>query len=125
MSVSSEDILGVFTDPLYELINSVADAVKEIPITCVEEIFANGIILSGGGAELFGLDKMMAKVLGIDVTLANNPSDCVARGLALVNSFLPIKMRGNGKNITLQLAKFYSFSKSGGNKADNKSKNKK
>ncbi len=107
MSISSEDILGVFESPLHSLLAAVADGVKKIPIDCVEEIFANGIVLSGGGAELYGLDKMMAKVLGVDVTLANNPADCVARGLSLVNTFLPIKMRSNGKNITSQLAKYY------------------
>ncbi len=107
MTISSEDILGVFEAPLHRLLSAVADGVKKIPIDYVEEIFSNGIVLSGGGAELYGLDKMMAKVLGVDVTLANNPADCVARGLSLVNTFLPIKMRGNGKNITSQLAKYY------------------
>lgn len=116
MSISTEDILGVFSDPLYNLINAIADGVKSIPTSCVEELFANGIILSGGGAELFGLDKMIAKVLGVDVTLANNPPDCVARGLSLINSFLPIKMRGNGKNITLQLSKFHTMNKSNNKK---------
>ena len=107
MSVSSEDILGVFEKPLYELLSAIANAVKKIPIDYVEEIFANGIVLSGGGAELYGIDKMIAKVLGISVTVANNPADCVVRGLSLVNTFLPIKMRYNGKNITPQLAKLF------------------
>ena len=107
MSVSSEDILGVFEKPLLALIQAVANAVKRIPIDYVEEIFANGIVLTGGGAELYGLDKMLSKVLGVSVTTANNPADCVARGLSLVNTFLPIKMRNNKKNITAQLAKYY------------------
>ena len=107
MSVASEDILGVFEKPLLSLIQAVANAVKRIPIDYVEEIFANGIVFTGGGAELYGLDKMLSKVLGVSVTTANNPADCVARGLSLVNTFLPIKMRSNGKNITAQLAKYY------------------
>ena len=109
MSVSSEDILGVFEKPLLAFIQAVANAVKRIPIDYVEEIFANGIVLTGGGAELYGLDKMLSKVLGISVTTANNPADCVARGLSLVNTFLPIRMRSNGKNITAQLAKYYKL----------------
>ena len=107
MSVSSEDILGVFEKPLYELLSAIANAVKKIPIDYVEEIFANGIVLTGGGAELYGIDKMIAKVLGVSVTVAKNPADCVVRGLSLVNTFLPIKMRNNGKNITPQLAKLF------------------
>jgi rod shape-determining protein MreB len=107
MSVASEDILGVFEKPLHKLLSAVADGVKKIPTDYVEEIFANGIVLSGGGAQLYGLDKMMSRVFDIDVSLATNPADSVARGLSIINSFLPIKMRSNGKNITVQLAKFY------------------
>lgn len=108
MSVSSEDILGVFEKPLYALLNAVADAVKMIPTEYVQEIFANGVVLSGGGAELYGLDKMIAKVFSLEVTMANNPQDCVAKGLSIINNkLLPIKMRSVGKNITSQLTKFY------------------
>jgi rod shape-determining protein MreB len=112
MSVSSEDILGVFENPLHTLLGAIADAVKRIPTEYVKEIFANGIILSGGGAELYGLDKMIANVFSIPTTLAAYPSDAVARGLSIINSFLPIKMnRFNGKNITTQLGKFYNAKK--------------
>ena len=108
MSVASEDILGVFEKPLYTLLNAVADAVKMIPTEYVQEIFANGVVLSGGGSELYGLDKMMSKVFSLEVTMANNPQDCVARVLSIINNkLLPIKMRSTGKNITSQLTKFY------------------
>ena len=108
MSVSSEDILGVFEDPLHKLLQAIADAVKKIPTDYVEEIFANGIVLTGGGAMLFGLDKMIAKVFSIGVSLPNDPDDCVAKGLLVINTFLPIKMRSNGKNITSNLLKYYN-----------------
>lgn len=110
MSVSSEDILGVFEAPLHRLLSAIADAVKKIPTDYVEEIFANGIILSGGGAKLFGLGKMISNVFSIDVSLAKYPTDCVARGLVLANSFMPIKMRSNGKNVTANLKKYYNNS---------------
>ena len=99
--------VGVFDKYEGSGFEAVANAVKRIPIDYVDEIFANGIVFTGGGAELYGLDKMLSKVLGVSVTTANNPADCVARGLSLVNAFLPIKMRNNGKNITAQLAKYY------------------
>jgi rod shape-determining protein MreB len=107
MTIGTEDILGVFEKPLHALMSAVADAVKRIPTEYVEKIFSGGIILSGGGAELYGLDKMIANVFGIGVTLSASASDAVARGLSIINSFLPIKMRGNGKNITSQIAKHY------------------
>lgn len=111
MTINTEDILGVFEEPLHELLTVIANAVKKIPIDYVEEVFANGIVLTGGGAMLFGLDKMISKVFDIEVAVGKNPADCVARGLSLVNTFIPIRNRAAGKNITSQLAKYYKANK--------------
>ncbi len=107
MSIATEDIVGVFEKPLQKLLLAVANVVKKIPLEFVPEIFENGIVLSGGGAEIFGLDKMMSKVFGISVTLADAPIDCVARGLSRINAIMPIKMRSSGINITNKLTKYY------------------
>ena len=107
MSLCSEDILGVFEEPLHKLLQAIADSVKKIPIDYVEKIFANGIVLSGGGAMLYGLDKMISKIFTIPAKLAKDSDDCVARGLLLVNTMLPQKMRSNGKNITANILKYY------------------
>ena len=111
MSISTEDIVGVFEKPLQRLLTTVANTVKKIPIEFVEQIFENGIILSGGGSEIYGLDIMMSKVFGIAVTKAKDPIDSIAKGLARINTFMPAKIRSNGKNITSQLAKIYENKK--------------
>ncbi len=107
MSISTEDVVGVFEKPLQRLLLAVANVVKKIPLEFVPAIFENGIILSGGGAEIYGLDKMMCKVFGISVALANSPIDCVAKGLSRINAIMPIKIRSNNINITNKLSKFY------------------
>ena len=111
MTVDTEDFVGVFEKPLYDLLHFVADTVKRIPFDFVEEIFENGIVLTGGGADLYGLEIMMAKVLGIAVTKPNDAIDCVSRGLSRINTIMPLKMRSNNKNITSQLLKFYEAKK--------------
>lgn len=111
MSISTEDIVGVFEKPLQQLLMTVANAVKKIPLEHVEEIFENGIILSGGGSEIYGLDTMISKVFGVSVTKAASPIDSVAKGLARINTFMPVKLHSSGKNITSQLAKFYESKK--------------
>ena len=90
---------------------AIANAVKRIPTNAVNDIFDNGIILTGGAAELFGLDIMIEKVLGITVTKPNNAIDSVAKGLSRIHTFLPMKSKFSGKNITLHLAKFYEAKK--------------
>lgn len=114
MSLSTEDIVGVFEQPLKKLLEAVANVIKKIPLDVVSDIFENGVILTGGGAELFGLDTMMSKVFGILVTKPTSPIDSVSKGLSRINTFIPARGSG-GKNITSQLAKLY----------DNKKQNKK
>ncbi len=111
MSVSTEDIVGVFEQPLQKLIMVVVDAVKRIPLDVVQDVFANGVVLSGGGAELYGIETLMAKVLGISVTKAVDPIDCVAKGLSRINSFIPSKGKINGKNVTAKVAEYYESTK--------------
>lgn len=110
MNVASEDILGVFEKPLHALLLAVAESVKKIPMDCVEDIFKNGIILSGGGAKLYGLDKMISHVIDIPVTMPQEPLDSVALGLSRIHTFLPERLHG-GRDLTLSLAKYYEAKK--------------
>ena len=111
MSVTTEDIVGVFEDPLRTLVGAIANTVKQIPPELVTDVFKNGIVLTGGGAELFGIDVLLAKVLGISVTKSDFAMDAVGKGLARVNAIIPGKVKVSGKNITADLARFYLESK--------------
>ena len=111
MNVTTEDIVGVFEKPLHKLLMTVATAIKKIPLDNVEKIFETGIVLTGGGALIFGLDTMMSKVLGIPVSQPTDAIDSVAKGLSRINALIPTKARASGKNITSQVAKFYESKK--------------
>ncbi len=111
MSVTTEDIVGVFEEPLQRLIAVIIDSIKKIPTDMYADINENGIVITGGGAELYGMDMLLSKVLGIPVTKPENPIDCVAKGLSRINGFLPLKLKANGKNITEQISKYYEGSK--------------
>ncbi len=111
MTISGEDIVGVFEKPLHALLTAVSDGVQKIPAECVEEVFKNGIVLTGGGAELYGLDIMMNRVFDIPVVCPDSPIDCVAKGLSRINNIIPTRVRGAGKNITAALGKYYESTK--------------
>ena len=111
MNVTTEDIVGVFEEPLQQVIKAIVDAIRVIPSDMVEGIFANGIVLTGGAAELYGIEQLLSKVLGISVTKAQNAIDAVAKGLSRINSFIPMKSKLSGKNITSQITKLYLDSK--------------
>lgn len=107
MTISSEDIVGVFEKPLHRLLMAVAVAIKKIPLDQVEHIFKNGIVLTGGGAMIHGLDLMMSKVLGVPVRQPADPIDSVAKGLSIINAKLPVRGKSSRKNVTAQLANYY------------------
>ena len=112
MNVNTEDIVGVFEKPLHKLLMAIADVIKRIPLDHVEKTFENGIILTGGGALIFGLDTMINKVLGIKVTLPSDAIDAVAKGLTVINSIIPVKGKSANKNVTNLVAKYYEDAKS-------------
>ncbi len=111
MSISTEDIVGVFEEPMRMLINAIVDATSKLPRDIASDIWVNGIVISGGGAELFGIDTLIGKVLDIPVKLPLHPIDCVSKGLARINAFMPSRMRTNNKNLTDKIAKMYEASK--------------
>ena len=111
MNITTEDIVGVFEQPLEKLILAIVGVIKGIPKDAVEDVFKNGIVLSGGGAELFGIETLMEKVLGISVTKPDGAIDCVAKGLSRINSIIPPRMRVANKNITSDLASIYENGK--------------
>ena len=100
MTISSEDVVGVFEKPLHSLLMAVATAIKKIPLDQVEKVFAGGIVLTGGGSMIHGLDQMMGKVLGISVTQPSDPIDSVARGLSIINAKIPVRGKAGRKNVT-------------------------
>ena len=107
MSICTEDIVGVFEKPLRELLTVVSNGVQKIPAEYVGDIFENGIILTGGGSEMYGLDIMKGKVLDISVITPENPINCVAKGLSRINNIIPVDVRASGRNITEDLAAIY------------------
>ena len=111
VNLTTEDIVGVFEEPLQRLIMAVAEVVKSIPPEAVGAVFENGIVLTGGGAELYGMDMLMSKVLGISVTKPQAAMDCVAKGLSRINAFVSSRAKVAGKNITDEVAEHYEISK--------------
>ncbi|MCD9022715.1 rod shape-determining protein [Cohnella silvisoli] len=95
LAITSDEI----TEALSDTVNSIIDAVKVTLEKCPPELSADimdrGIVLTGGGALLRNLDKMLSRETGMPVIVAENPLDCVAigTGRALDNIHL-FKSRG-------------------------------
>lgn len=80
VNVSTSDMLEALKDPVQEIIDTVHSVLERTPPELAADISNKGIILTGGGALLYGLDKLIEDKTGIPTKIANEPVSCVARG---------------------------------------------
>ncbi|MCR3956307.1 MAG: rod shape-determining protein [Gudongella sp.] len=80
VEVSSEDMIEALHEPVNEIVEAVHEVLEKTPPELASDISSSGIYLTGGGAMLYGLDKLIEKRTGITTRLAENPVECVAIG---------------------------------------------
>lgn len=79
-TLSSNEILEALSDPIKGIVAAVRTALEKSPPELAADIAEHGMMLSGGGALLHNLDKLLREETGIPVTIADDPLTCVARG---------------------------------------------
>ena len=79
-SINSEQIFEAMKDPLYGIVRAIRNALELSPPELAADIAERGIVLTGGGALLRDLDKLISNSTGIPVIVAEDPLTCVARG---------------------------------------------
>ncbi len=80
VEVSSNDILEALREPIQEIIETVHEVLEITPPELAADISNRGIIMTGGGALLYGLDMLIEQTTGINTRVAENPVECVAIG---------------------------------------------
>ena len=84
LEISGEVVYEAIKDNLNTICNSIKMILEKTPPELAADIISSGITLTGGGAHLRGLDKLINQETGIDVYIAENPLDCVANGTGYV-----------------------------------------
>jgi rod shape-determining protein MreB len=84
INITSSEITEALKDPVNSIIDAIKYTMERTPPELASDIMDRGIMLTGGGALLSGLDKLIAKEIGIPVNIAENPLDCVALGAGKV-----------------------------------------
>ena len=85
--VTSDEITQAITDPLQSIVSAVKSALEQTPPELSSDIAERGIVLTGGGALLRNLDKLLAQETGLPVIVADDPLTCVTRGGGKVLEF--------------------------------------
>lgn len=84
ITISSTDVMEAIKEPIAAIIDSIKYALERTPPELAADIMDRGIYLTGGGALLEGLDKVIRLETGIPVFIAENPLDCVTLGIAKI-----------------------------------------
>jgi len=92
--ISETDMYEALTPSVMEVVAKVKSVFEITPPELAGDILQSGIILTGGGAMLRGLDKLISHHTGAPCRLADNPIECVARGIEKAFSFADELMDG-------------------------------
>lgn len=80
VEITSEEMLSALKEPLDQIMDAVHRVLENTPPELAADISTNGITITGGGALLTGIDERIRDSVGIEVRIAENPKECVARG---------------------------------------------
>lgn len=79
-TLNSNEVLEALQEPLSGIVGAVKTALEQTPPELGSDVAERGIVLTGGGALLRGVDRLIAEETGLPVVVAEDPLTCVARG---------------------------------------------
>ena len=80
ITITAEEIRDALADPLMVIVEAVKNTLEKTPPELSADIIDHGIMLTGGGAMLRGLDELIMQETGMPVHVAERPLDCVVEG---------------------------------------------
>lgn len=80
VAISEEDIMPLLQKSAWRIADEVLAVLEETPPELVGDIADTGIVLTGGGSQLWGMDVLLQNRIGIPCTVADDPASCVACG---------------------------------------------
>lgn len=84
MELGSNELTYALVEPLLSIAEALKDTLEQTPPELSGDIASRGICLTGGGAQLFGLDQYIAEQIGVPCYVAEDPVACVAIGCGKV-----------------------------------------
>lgn len=79
-TITSEEVREAITDVLHDILETVTVALEKTPSELLSDVMENGITLTGGCSQIYGLGEMISSRSSFKCTVAGNPSGCTLRG---------------------------------------------
>ena len=91
--LTTGEVVEALRDPLGDIVETARRVLEKTPPELVSDIIDRGVALTGGGALLRGIDKLLTKELGVPAYLVDNPATCTAEGATRGMSMYPLIRR--------------------------------
>ncbi len=86
--ISCDEMLEALIDPAMQIVRTIQEMLEKTPPELMGDVYSDGIILTGGSAQLFGFDMLIAKKAKMPVKIAPEPQICVALGAGKAIKFI-------------------------------------
>lgn len=97
MTVTSDEMLEALHDPAQQIVEAIHGVLEKTPPELASDIYERGIVMTGGGALLSGLDELIEEKTGINTVLAKSPMTAVAIGTGQFVEYMN-ESRKNNRN---------------------------
>jgi rod shape-determining protein MreB len=84
IEISSIEIRDAMSNSIQIILDTIRDALDEVPPELVSDLLDNGVCLAGGGSQILGLVPRLRDELNLRVWIADDPMTCVARGTGIM-----------------------------------------
>lgn len=95
--INSDEVLEALIEPAIQIVRTVQATLEQTPPELLSDIFTDGIYLTGGSANLYGLSTLISKKTKVPVVVFDKPEDCVVLGAGKAIKFID-KMNGDIKS---------------------------
>lgn len=98
IDISSREIFNALREPVYNILEAIKSTLEKTPPELSSDVMEQGIMLTGGGALLEGLNRLIAEETGMPVHIAKDPLDSVAVGTGIALDSIDILKRTVNNN---------------------------
>jgi len=88
VELGSEEIREAFKDVTEQILNAICAVIENAPPELIADVSREGIVLSGGGSLMYGIDHLIQEKTGIKVIKADKPFDTVANGAGTASEYI-------------------------------------
>ncbi len=88
VTISANELIEAFVEPMNHILESIHTVLERTPPQLVGDLDSNGIIMSGGGSLIYGIDRLIERSTGIRTMVVDDPISCAAYGAGKMLSHL-------------------------------------